>query len=167
MLYILLVSTAVSYSVFFTASFELNRRQHEAALRHIHFLQDCLEQYKNENGTYPDKLLKLFDENASEQFQSICHDVWGNSFLYEPDGKIWLLISQGKDGMIEGVGVDSDIFIHSTTVRFNEKRKEIQLKASPTFWQNFILSTKYILVSIFIGIVSLFSMILSLLQVVL
>ncbi len=75
-----------------------------------------LSEYREKNGTFPDRLEKLFAglDYSKEEIEHESADGWGRPLNYETDGKTWRLSSYGSDGQPGGIGVETDIHSDDT-----------------------------------------------------
>jgi general secretion pathway protein G len=90
--------------------------QRDAAMSQISALEAALDAYRLDVGSYPDSLEGLvenIDDRASWNGPYLRRDLpldpWGNSYVYEADGREFTLISYGADGEQGGTDDDADI----------------------------------------------------------
>ncbi len=90
--------------------------QRDAAMSQISALEAALDAHRLDVGSYPDSLEGLvenIDDRASWNGPYLRREVpldpWGNSYVYEADGREFSLISYGPDGEQGGTDDDADI----------------------------------------------------------
>ena len=90
--------------------------QIDAALSQISSLEAALDTYRLDVGEYPDSLEGLRENisgraawNGPYLRRDIPLDPWGNEYVYDSNGREFMLSSYGPDGEQGGEGDDADI----------------------------------------------------------
>ena len=89
----------------------------KTASAQMQMMQTALDTYRLDMGDYPAKLSDLIaSENAGWDGpylpKKVPHDPWGNAYSYEspgPDGKLFQMLSLGKDGKPGGLDDAADV----------------------------------------------------------
>ena len=90
--------------------------QIDAALSQISSLEAALDTYRLDVGEYPDSLEGLRENisgraawNGPYLRRDVPLDPWGNEYVYDSNGREFMLSSYGPDGEQGGEGDDADI----------------------------------------------------------
>ena len=90
--------------------------QIDAALSQISSLEAALDTYRLDVGEYPDSLEGLRENisgraawNGPYLRRGVPLDPWGNEYVYDSNGREFMLSSYGPDGEQGGEGDDADI----------------------------------------------------------
>jgi general secretion pathway protein G len=82
----------------------------------IQTFSKAIELYRMDNGSYPEELTQLMEQDDADEGQSksylkkLVKDPWGNDYAYLPiDDNVYELISYGRDGEEGGEDLDADI----------------------------------------------------------
>ena len=95
----------------------LSKGQRTTAASQISNMASALDSYRLEVGSYPDSLQGLVENDTGSgkwngpylRGDEVPLDPWDNPYHYEPQGKDFVLMSYGADGVPGGEGDDADI----------------------------------------------------------
>ena len=95
----------------------LSKGQRTTASSQISNLESALDTYRLDVGSYPDSLAGLVTNDSGSprwngpyiRDEEVPPDPWDNPYHYEPDGRDFILMSFGADGVRGGEGDDADI----------------------------------------------------------
>jgi len=95
----------------------LSKGQRTTASSQISNLESALDSYRLDVGSYPDSLAGLVTNDSGSprwngpyiRDEEVPLDPWDNPYHYEPDGRDFILMSFGADGVRGGEGDDADI----------------------------------------------------------
>jgi hypothetical protein len=95
--YTILIGTLIGIIIISYQHFYSNNKN---TLKKLSHLEALILDNKNVNGFFPETLQDVIRNNPLRK--NICVDSWGNEFIYEvsKDEQKFLLISKGKDGLI-------------------------------------------------------------------
>jgi general secretion pathway protein G len=96
----------------------LDKGKQSTATTQISMLEAALDSYRLDIGHYPDTLQSLVENEDDEdgwdgpylnRSDEVPLDPWDNEFIYSRDGRSFMLMSYGADGVEGGEGTDTDI----------------------------------------------------------
>jgi len=95
----------------------LSKGQRTTAASQISNLESALDTYRLDVGSYPESLSGLVSNNSGSprwngpyiRDEEVPLDPWDNPYHYEPNGRDFILMSYGADGVRGGEGDDADI----------------------------------------------------------
>jgi len=95
----------------------LSKGQRTTASSQISNLESALDTYRLDVGSYPDSLAGLVTNDSGSprwngpyiRDEEVPLEPWDNPYHYEPDGRDFILMSFGADGVRGGEGDDADI----------------------------------------------------------
>jgi len=95
----------------------LSKGQRTTAASQISNLESALDTYRLDVGSYPESLSGLVSNDSGSprwngpyiRDEEVPLDPWDNPYHYEPDGRDFILMSYGADGVRGGEGDDADI----------------------------------------------------------
>jgi len=95
----------------------LSKGQRTTAASQISNLESALDTYRLDVGSYPESLSGLVSNDSSSprwngpyiRDEEVPLDPWDNPYHYEPNGRDFILMSYGADGVRGGEGDDADI----------------------------------------------------------
>lgn len=95
----------------------LSKGQRTTAASQISNMSQALDGYRLEVGSYPDSLRGLVENDTGSakwngpylRGDEVPLDPWDNPYHYEPQGRDFILMSYGADGVPGGEGDDADI----------------------------------------------------------
>ncbi|MGA0935586.1 MAG: type II secretion system major pseudopilin GspG [Pseudohongiellaceae bacterium] len=95
----------------------LSKGQRTTAASQISNLESALDTYRLDVGSYPESLSGLVSNDSGSprwngpyiRDEEVPLDPWDNPYHYEPNGRDFILMSYGADGVRGGEGDDADI----------------------------------------------------------
>ena len=95
----------------------LGKGQRTTASSQISNLESALDTYRLDVGNYPESLSGLVTNDSGSprwngpyiRDDEVPLDPWDNPYHYEPEGRDFILMSYGADGVPGGEGDDADI----------------------------------------------------------
>lgn len=95
----------------------IGRGQQTTAASQISNLESALDTYRLDVGSYPESLSGLVTNNSGSprwngpyiRSDEVPLDPWDNPYHYQPEGRDFVLMSYGADGLPGGEGDDADI----------------------------------------------------------
>jgi len=95
----------------------LSKGQRTTAASQISNLESALDTYRLDVGSYPESLSGLVSNDSGSprwngpyiRDEEVPLDPWDNPYHYEPNGRAFILMSYGADGVRGGEGDDADI----------------------------------------------------------
>lgn len=111
---------------------------HRHAFHEITIIMKTLEDYREENGRYPESLANLkapLTEYLETDSSGRYLDAWKHPYEYSSDGQSYTLRSLGFDGKPGGPGLARDLEARDIVLRDDQTYEFPGHSFRPTFWQ--------------------------------